>query len=52
MREYIDYYNQARPHQGIGQLCSIPIERCHKEGLVKCRNVLGGSIHDYHREEA
>ncbi len=52
LREYIGYYNQARPHQGIEQSCPIPIERCHKEGPVKCRNVLGGILHDYHREAA
>jgi putative transposase len=50
IREYLDYYNRARPHQGIKQRCPIPIEHAHKEGPVKCRNVLGGIIHDYHRE--
>jgi hypothetical protein len=52
MREYIDYYSQARPHQGIKQACPIPIEHGRKEGSVKCRNVLGGIIHDYQREAA
>jgi putative transposase len=52
VRDYVDYYNRARPHQGIEQRCPIPIEPSRKEGLVKCRNVLGGVIHDYHREAA
>jgi hypothetical protein len=52
MQEYIEYYNHARSHQGIEQRCPIPIERGRKEGPVKCRDVLGGVIHDYQREAA
>jgi putative transposase len=52
VREYIGYYNQARPHQGIGQRCPMPIQNGRKEDSVKCRNVLGGIIHDYRREVA
>jgi hypothetical protein len=50
--EYVSYYNHRRPHQGIEQCCPIPIEGGRQEGAVKCRNVLGGIIHDYHREAA
>jgi transposase InsO family protein len=50
--EYVNYYNYRRPHQGIEQQCPIPIEHGLKEGPVKCRDVLGGIIHDYHREAA
>jgi putative transposase len=53
--EYTQYYNRARPHQGIEQRCPIPIEGSRqggREGPVKCRNVLGGIIHDYHRDAA
>lgn len=52
LKEYIGYYNQARPHQGIEQRCPVPIDRGVGEGPVKCRNALGGIIHDYHREAA
>lgn len=55
LHEYVNYYNRSRPHQGIEQRCPIPIEHGHngrKEGPVKCRNVLGGIIHDYYREAA
>ncbi len=52
MREYIGYYNQARPHQGIEQRCPIPIESARRDGAAKRRDVLGGIIHDYHREAA
>jgi len=52
MREYIGYYNQARPHQGIEQRCPVPIDRARRDGAVKRRDVLGGIIHDYHWEAA
>ncbi|MDQ6694314.1 MAG: integrase core domain-containing protein [Chloroflexota bacterium] len=52
MTEYIDYYNRARPHQGFEQRCPIPITRQPREGPVKRRDVLGGIIHDYHRDAA
>jgi putative transposase len=52
MREYIGYYNQARPHQGIEQCCPIPIDSARTNGAVRRRDVLGGIIHDYHREVA
>lgn len=58
LRAYVEYYNRSRPHQGIEQRCPIPIEHGRQDrqgrekGLVKCRNVLGGIIHDYHRDAA
>jgi putative transposase len=52
MKEYVEYYNRARPHQGMEQRCPIPIERARKEGGVKCRKVRGGIIHNYYREAA
>jgi hypothetical protein len=50
--EFAAYYNTARPHQGIDQ--KIPIVRSYAvgKGQVRCRNVLGGIIHDYYREAA
>ncbi len=52
MGEYAAYYNGRRPHQGVEQRSPIPIEHAHKEGPVRCRDVLGGIIHDYYREAA
>lgn len=52
LREYVAYFNEARPHQGIDQQCPIPIGRSRGEGQVRCRNVLGGIIHDYYRDAA
>lgn len=52
MRDYIAYYNTARPHQGIGQGMPIPSSPSDACGPVRCRTVLGGIIHDYYREAA
>jgi putative transposase len=52
LTEYVGYFNQARPHQGIEQRCPIPIERGRRTGAVKRRDVLGGIIHDYDRAAA
>jgi hypothetical protein len=46
--EFVDYYNTARPHQGIDQQTPIPQARP-SSGTIQCRNVLGGIIHDYYR---
>jgi len=48
MIEFVVYYNTARPHQGIDQQIPIPQARP-SIGTIKCRNVLGGIIHDYYR---
>ncbi len=52
MIEYIAHYNEARPHQGIEQRCPIPIDSALRTGAVQRRDVLGGIIHEYHREAA
>jgi hypothetical protein len=52
MRDYIAYYNTARPHQGIGQRMPIPSSPSDACGPVRCQKVLGGIIHDYYREAA
>ena len=46
--EFVEYYNTARPHQGIDQQTPIPQARS-SSGTIQCRNVLGGIIHDYYR---
>ncbi len=59
--EYIMYYNEARPHQGIEQRIPIPLatrrvekegeeERHTIDGAVHRREVLGGIIHHYFRD--
>ena len=49
LREYVEYYNQARPHQGIEQRSPIPYGRPSTNGTIRRRKVLGGIINDYSR---
>ena len=50
--EYVTFYNEARPHQGIEQRTPIPRAHPSQEGLVHRRDVLGGLLHDYYRQAA
>ncbi len=52
MREYITFFNTARPHQGLEQ--QIPVSKIGHEraGSVRSRAVLGGIIYDYYRDAA
>jgi putative transposase len=43
-----DYYNTARPHQGIQQRIPIPLGKPQNTGNLQRRKVLGG-INDYYR---
>jgi putative transposase len=52
LKEYIAYYDQARPHQSLQQQTPIPYVPCLPEGVIRHRAVLGGLIHDYYREAA
>ena len=43
LKEYADYYNRRRPHQGLGQrIPMMPVLPSNDKGPVCCRNVLGG----------
>ena len=52
MSEYVVYYNTARPHQGIDLQTPICQTTQSRDGPIRCRNVLGGIIHDYYRKAA
>jgi transposase InsO family protein len=52
LQEYIAYYNNARPHQGLEQQAPVPFVPSLPEGSICRRDVLGGLIHDYYREAA
>ena len=52
MREYVEFFNTARPHQGLDQRISIHKTSGQGHGPVRCRNVLGGIIHHYYRDAA
>ena len=48
-REFVEYYNTSRPHQGIGQ--AIPISPADQSGsgTIVALPILGGLHHDYRR---
>ncbi len=52
LREYVDYYDTARPHQGLNQQAPIPFPRGSTTGPISRRGVLGGILHDYRRQAA
>ncbi len=50
LREYVDHYQRARPHQGLGQqIPGEPVEAGTAVGRVVRRDRLGGLIHEYSR---
>jgi hypothetical protein len=51
LTEYVTDYNTARPHQGLDQQSPIPTQPA-QSGVIRCRDVLGGILHDYYREAA
>jgi transposase len=50
MREYEDYFNWARPHQGIDQRLPRSDPGRATTGPIRSRNILGGILHDYYRQ--
>jgi len=53
LREYVAYFNQARPHQGLGQRVPesgvSPGPTCHDADNIVAIPVLGGLHHSYQR---
>ncbi len=52
MREYVAYFNQARPHHGLGQKISKEpreVESRGRPGRIIAFPVLNGLSHDYRR---
>ncbi|NDJ79073.1 MAG: transposase [Chloroflexi bacterium] len=52
MTEYVAYFNERRPHQGLEQDSPLGLESVSIDGPIRCRHVLGGIIRDYYREAA
>jgi transposase InsO family protein len=52
MQDYTQFFNTARPHQGIDQQIPMPTLERRTQGVVCCRHVLGGILHDYYRDAA
>ncbi len=52
LKEYDQYYNDARPHQGIGRRfpVTIPGREQNRNGPIRRRNILGGIIHEEQRQ--
>ena len=48
---YVTHYNEARPHQGLGQRTPVPCGDA-GPGPVRRRDVLSGLLHEYYREVA
>ena len=49
---YVRHFNEARPHQGLGQRTPVPRREEGGEGPVRRRDVLGGLLREYVREAA
>ena len=51
LKQYLEYYNRRRPHQGLGQRPPAPATAPPASPVaperVRCRPVLGGIVHDY-----
>jgi putative transposase len=49
---YADFYNQARPHQGLDQRTPVHAPPSARSGRIRCRSLLGGLLRSYDREAA
>jgi hypothetical protein len=49
MTEYVDHYNRARPHRGLGLEVPLPHADVVTEGRIARRTRLGGLINEYSR---
>ena len=52
MREYIEFFNTARPHQGIEQQIPIPKTIHETTGPSTLPHRIGWHHHDYYRDAA
>ncbi len=48
-RDYVEYYNKCRPHQGLAQRIPFPLDDPLASGGVIGLTVLGSLHHDYRR---
>jgi transposase InsO family protein len=49
LREYVEHYNKARPHRGLGLAQPVTRPEPRVTGEVVRRDVLGGIVHEYDR---
>jgi transposase InsO family protein len=49
LAEYVNHYNQARPHRGLQLSIPSPRQETQAIGGIRRRDVLGGIVHEYER---
>ena len=49
LSEYVEHYNEARPHRGLQLVVRNPRSQPQRIGAVARRDVLGGVVHEYER---
>jgi transposase InsO family protein len=47
IKEYVNYYNHHRPHQGTGRIPEGVVTST--TGIIKTESILGGLHHNYYR---
>jgi putative transposase len=52
LREYVAHFHAEWNHQGKGNVLLFWAAARQREGLVRCRERLGGLLRYYHREAA
>jgi len=52
LAEYVAFYNEARPHQGLEQRCPVALPAPVRDRPVRRRDRLGGLLRDDDREAA
>ena len=52
LKEYIEYYNSRRPHQGIQQQSPKGFDVAFTSDPIRCHKILGGILKDYYRDAA
>ena len=52
LADYVAFYNEARPHQGLEQRCPVALPAPVRDGPVRRRDRLGGLLRDDYREAA
>jgi putative transposase len=50
IKEYVNYYNHHRPHQGTGRIPERVVTS--ETGIIKTESILGGLHHNYYRSSA
>jgi putative transposase len=52
VRAFVDHDREERPHQGLGNECIAPTTTLIGDGLMRCRERLGGVLKFYYRAAA